>query len=140
MCFLTLADDTGEIDALVFPDLYSAAASILNEDSIVLAGGEISVKDDRLSVICGSLTDEASFSRIIGNMKLCIKTTAKNASVPPELVRICEKYSGTTAVCFYLTDLKKTVMPKKQLTLSVTPQSATELMQIFDISQVGLIS
>jgi len=139
MCFLTLADDTGEIDALVFPDLYSAAASMLNEDSIVLAGGEISVKDDRLSVICGSLTDEASFSRITDNMKLCIKTTAKSASVPPELVRICEKYSGTTAVCFYLTDLKKTVMPKKQLTLSVTPQSAAELMQIFDISQVGLI-
>ena len=139
MCFLTLADDTGEIDALVFPDMYSAAAPILNEDNIVLAGGEISVKDDRISVICGSLTDESSFARIAGNMKLCIKTTAKNASVPPELVRICEKYSGTTAVCFYLTDLKKTVMPKKQLTLSVTPQSAAELMQIFDISQVGLI-
>ena len=63
MCFLSLADETGEIEAVVFPDLYSVTAARLTEDNILLITGKISVKDESITVICSSIAEESEFGR-----------------------------------------------------------------------------
>ncbi|MDE5854819.1 MAG: DNA polymerase III subunit alpha, partial [Ruminococcus sp.] len=55
MCFLNLADETGVIDAIVFPDLYSVTASKLNQEEIIFINGRISIKDESISLICESI-------------------------------------------------------------------------------------
>ena len=139
MCFLTLSDDTGEVDAVVFPDLFAVYGPLLVKDAVFVINGRISVKDESISIICTSAVPEGEFVSQAGMMKLCIKTTAEKASITPELTALCRKYSGTTQICFYLTDLKKTVSPKNKLSIAVTPESFAELSQIFTLKQVGLI-
>ncbi|MCR4863463.1 MAG: DNA polymerase III subunit alpha [Ruminococcus sp.] len=139
MCFLTLADDTGEADAVVFPDLFAVYGAQLVQDAVFVINGRISVKDESISVVCTSAVPEAEFVSQAAMMKLCIKTTSDKASVTPELAELCRKYSGTTQVCFYLADLKKTVSPKSRLSLAVTPESFDELSCIFTTKQIGLI-
>ena len=139
MCFLTLSDDSGEVDAVVFPDLYSLYGPQLVEDAVFVINGKVSVKDESISIVCTSAFPETEFSSMTERMKLCIKTTSDKASIPAEFVELCRKYSGNTQVCCYLTDVKKTVMPKNRLSLVITPESSRELMHIFPQQQIGLI-
>jgi len=139
MCFVSFADETGEIEGVVFPNLYMISGSKLGAESIVVVNGKISIKDDRITVICGVITAESEFERVISNMKLCIKTTSKDTVLKPELVDVCEKYIGDTAVCCYLTDIKKTVVPRAKLSLKLTKESYEELKKHFSPSEIGLI-
>ena len=139
MCFVTFYDDTGEIEGVIFPDLFMISGAKLVTDAILMVNGKISVKDDRITVICGAVISENEFERQVKNMKLCIKAASSEAFISPQLTGICEKYKGDTAVCFYLTDLKKTVMPRAKISLKVNKESFEELKSLYDISKIGLI-
>ena len=139
MCFAEISDGTGVMECVVFPDLFTLNSLKFTESSILIITGKLSVKDDRLTVICSSVASEREFDHLISTMRLCIKTTTDKASVPPELVRICDKYKGNTEICYYLTDIKKTVKPKSALKMFVSQESAEELEKIFSLSQIGLI-
>ncbi len=138
MCFLSLADSTGECDAVVFPDLYSAVGSGISEEDIVFISGKISVRDESISVICGSITVESDFQRIFGNMMICIKTPSDRVPVQ-KIAEICGKYSGNTEICFYLTDRKKTVKPKNRLSVNLSQLSYNALTEIINPENIGII-
>ncbi len=138
MCFLTLSDDTGELEAVVFPDLFSAAGSSLTEGSIHYISGRVSQKDDSYSLICESIVPEDGFAAMVGRMRLCIKVRSDESPMD-RLAGICAKYRGETEVCFYLTDVKKTVRPRQPLTVSITADSFAELVEAFPRENIGLI-
>ena len=138
MCFLTLSDDTGELEAVVFPDLFSAAGSSLTEGSIHYISGRVSQKDDSYSIICESIVPEDGFAAMVGRMRLCIKVRSDESPMD-RLAGICAKYRGETEVCFYLTDVKKTVRPRQPLTVSITADSFAELAEAFPRENIGLI-
>ena len=138
MCFLTLSDDTGELEAVVFPDLFSAAGSSLTEGSIHYISGRVSQKDDSYSLICESIVPEDGFAAMVGRMRLCIKVRSDESPMD-RLAGICAKYRGETEVCFYLTDVKKTVSPRQPLTVSITADSFAELAEAFPRENIGLI-
>ena len=139
MCFMTVADESGEIEAVIFPDLYALLSSHLIEDNIMILTGKLSIKDDSVSGVCSSVIAEKEFERYAENMKMCIKISSVETSIVKQLEDICGRYSGCTPVCFYLTDIKKTVMPKKHLNISVTKESFYALTKLFPISEIGLI-
>jgi len=138
MCFFTVGDETGELDAVVFPELYTLTGARLNEETIVYINGKISLKDDSVTVICGSIVPEQELLRMADNMRLCIKT--KSDSVPVrELSELCSMYGGNTPICFYLTDTKKMVRPKNKLSLRITEEVFGKLSEITDPINIGLI-
>ncbi len=139
MCFMTVSDGTGELECVIFPDLFALIGAKLNEDSIILVTGRISVKDDRITVICSSIAAENEFDHVISNMKLCIKTTSDKAAVSREFAEFCGRYGGNTAVCYYLADLRKTVMPKNKLSLNMNKQVFFELNKMFGKGNIALI-
>ena len=139
MSFVTFSDETGEIDGVVFPDLFMINGGKLIPDAILLVSGKISVKDDRLTVICGAITADTEFERQISSMKLCIKTTSVDASFTGGFMELCGRYSGNTPVCLYLTDIKKTVMPRVKICVKVTREFAEELKNHYKTTQIGLI-
>lgn len=139
MCFITGADDSGEIEAVVFPDLFAVSSARLSCDSTLIINGKISVKDDSVTVICGSIFNENEFEKMTDHMKLCVKTDSHNIFVPPELSDLCGRFSGYTEICFYLTDLKKFVLPKNRLSLKICRDSCNELSKIYTPDKIGLI-
>lgn len=139
MSFVTFSDETGEIEGVVFPDLFMISGGKLVPDAIVLVNGKISVKDDRLTVICGAVTAESEFERFISTMKLCIKTASAEAAFSSGFTELCSRNIGSTAVCLYLTDMKKTVIPRTKLSVKVTKEFCEELKKHYNSSQIGLI-
>ena len=139
MCFLTLSDETGEIDAVVFPELYKACSSSLKDDSIILVNGKISVKDESVSVICSSVVSEQEFSHMISNMRLCIKIRLVELVSNQGLMDICREFSGSTSVVFYLTDVRRMVSPKNKISIDIGSGSYSRLKEIYPVSSMGLI-
>ncbi|MBR5512466.1 MAG: DNA polymerase III subunit alpha [Ruminococcus sp.] len=138
MAFLTLEDKTGEIDAVVFPDLFVLTASKLNTDTIVFVNGRISKKDDSVSVICGSIAAEDEFAHMTEHMQLCIKMEADKVPVK-YLEDLAKKYKGDTQMCFYFTDMKKMVRPRNRISFNVSREMYSELVKIISPENIGLI-
>lgn len=139
MCFADAIDGTGLTECVVFPEVYALNSAKFAEGSIVLISGKLSVKDDRTTVICTSVASEQEFDHLAANMKLCIKTTSPKAAIPEKLTELCRRYCGSTEICFYLTDMKKTVKPRISLSIHITPESAEELSAFYAPSEIGLI-
>lgn len=139
MCFITAADESGEIEAVIFPDLYSVISSRLAVDKILLLTGKISVKDDSVTVVCSSVVSEEEFGHLSENMKLCIKMQSSEAAAADRLIELCSRFNGRTSVCFYFVDLKKMVLPRKRLNIGISAESFQALAEIFGTSEIGLI-
>lgn len=138
MAFITIEDSTGELEGVVFPDLYAVSASRLKEGSILMVKGKISVKDESVTIVCGSVLAENDFNRNFSNMKLCIKTTSADTKID-ELKRVCTDFRGDTAICFYFTDVRKILMPKMRLSIEISSDSYRKITEIFNSKDVGLI-
>ncbi|NLT08823.1 MAG: DNA polymerase III subunit alpha [Ruminococcus sp.] len=138
MCFITVSDGSGELEAVVFPDLFAVSATRLTVGNIVLISGKISVKDDSVTVVCGSVISEKEFPRYTENMKLCIKLSSDSSSIE-SIKEICRKYRGNTSVCFYFTDLRKMLVPKEKLTVGISAELFASLSDVAGSSNIGLI-
>lgn len=46
MCFLTLNDEIGNVEVIVFPDVYQNGARQITEDTVLLVNGKIDLQDD----------------------------------------------------------------------------------------------
>ncbi|MBR6393526.1 MAG: DNA polymerase III subunit alpha [Ruminococcus sp.] len=138
MAFITIEDSTGELEGVVFPDLYAVSASRLKEGAILMVKGKISVKDESVTIVCGSVLAENDFNRNFSNMKLCIKTTSADTKID-ELKRVCSDFRGDTAICFYFTDVRKMLMPKMRLSIEISSDSYRKITEIFNSKDVGLI-
>jgi DNA polymerase III subunit alpha len=51
MAFISLDDQTGVIDLVIFPKIFSSFKSKLFEDNIILVMGKLDSRDDRISLI-----------------------------------------------------------------------------------------
>lgn len=138
MCFLSISDDSTEMEAIVFPDLFSIVNTKLTEDNIMIINGKISLKDDSAAIICGSIFEESEFEKMTEHMKLCIKMTSAE-SVHEELSEICREFPGYTEVCFYFEDIRKLVVPKKRISLKICADSSERILKIYPPEKIGLI-
>lgn len=57
MAFVTLFDETGAIEAVVFPRLYQRKKEIWNSNTVVMIKGMVNYRNDRLSVIIENAVD-----------------------------------------------------------------------------------
>ena len=139
MCFINCADETGEIEAVVFPDLFSISSSRLNNDNVLIVNGKISVKDESVTIICGSIFEENEFEKMTEQMSLCIKTDSASLASSEKLTEIYREFSGYTELCFYLTDRKKFVSPKTKFSFKVCRSLYLKLQSLYSPEKIGLI-
>ncbi len=57
MCFASIEDETGSIEAVVFPSIYEKDGQCFVKDSVVLASGKIDFKEDKLHLIVDKALD-----------------------------------------------------------------------------------
>ena len=60
MAFLTISDQTGKIEAVVFPKTYELVKDLLVEDNVLYFKGKISYRDDQKSILIDQILDPAT--------------------------------------------------------------------------------
>ena len=57
MAFVTIFDETGSIEVIIFPRIFRQTAPIWVGSKVVLLKGRVDTKDDRMSVIVENAVD-----------------------------------------------------------------------------------
>ena len=139
MAFLTFSDESGEIEAVIFPDLYMISMSKLKEDAVVILKGKVSQKDDSKSIICEALYSTSEFKQLTASMNFCVKIRSDDMQTANKIIDICGKYSGQTKVCFYLEDKKKYIAPKNKISVDISNSFYKEISDVISDEKIGLM-
>ncbi|MDO5558250.1 MAG: DNA polymerase III subunit alpha [Oscillospiraceae bacterium] len=130
MCFASLEDTTGDIDCVVFPGVYELSRSKLVNDEIIYVIGKISIKDDDCSILADNIFSEKEFLEITERKKLCFKTSSSEIRSLMEKLDAVLCDNAAVRVCYYLTDMKKTVSAKGRNTVDLTSETFSKLKKI----------
>ncbi|MBQ8514420.1 MAG: DNA polymerase III subunit alpha [Ruminococcus sp.] len=139
MCFMTCEDRTGEMDCVIFPQLYAVVKQLLTPDRILCITGKISQKEESVSLICDSILDEQDLKQKLRNGRLCCKLCTADTAKRQQVMSVILENPGDTPVCFYLTDVKKLVAPKIPLKAALSEELMGQLRPILGEGQIGLI-
>jgi len=58
MAFITLEDETGTLESVVFPKTYERISNLLEENKAVYIEGKVNIREGNLSILIDSLTDK----------------------------------------------------------------------------------
>lgn len=108
MAFATLEDLYGIVEVIIFPATYEKYQKYIEEDSIVVVEGRLSIsEEDEPKIICESIKPLSKYRR----EKLYIKIEEGDFNTAfSNLKEIFEKYKGDVPVYVYLAKDKKVVM------------------------------
>ena len=139
MCFLTLEDSSGMIDAVVFPNEYLKSQNRLKTGNLIYITGKISKKNQHVNIICENTRKQTELFAMTEYMQLCIKIFPEEKFLLYKISEICEKFSGKTKLIFYLVDTGKYILPKKKISVAVTEDLYQALCQVIDSKKIGCI-
>lgn len=74
MAFATLADESGQVDMVIFPKVYEECKSILGEDRVIVCHGKLDFREDSLSFVANKImeVDEKIHDLIAENQTVTI--------------------------------------------------------------------
>jgi DNA polymerase-3 subunit alpha len=106
MAFLTLEDLYGEIEVIVFPQVYTRYRTLLEPDNPVIIEGRISLKEDEEpKLICNKI--EPLVNNKPSKLYLMISKNQK-PGIEREVYKIIRRYKGNIPVYLYFEAAKKT--------------------------------
>ncbi|OEH91851.1 DNA polymerase III subunit alpha [Bacillus solimangrovi] len=109
MAFAKLNDASGEIDSVIFPDVYQQHRLFLKDDNIYLVEGIIEHRNGKVQINTKKIVPVSRLEGIL-HQKLYLKINEQNEN--PKLLnrmkRILQKHSGPVEVFLYYEKEKKT--------------------------------
>ena len=128
MSFVTASDASGEIEMLVFPNLFSEKKQLIYEGSVLFVKCRISVRDDEAPKLIAEELSPADDA--VDSATLWIKLPCFDENKLKGCVEILKKHTGKTKVIFYLSDTKKRFAPKQVIGASVSKALVKSLDQV----------
>ncbi|WP_069648945.1 DNA polymerase III subunit alpha [Caloranaerobacter ferrireducens] len=118
MAFATLEDLYGSIELIIFPSTYEKYSNYINEDSLVIVKGRLSIhEEEEPKIICDSFRPLTK----VNMEKLYLKVSRnKSLSVLNEIKSILSNYTGNVPVYVYLENKNKTIMAERDYWVDVT--------------------
>ncbi len=99
MAFLNIEDLVGNVEVIVFPNVYEHSSKMLELDSKVFVGGHVSAEDDKASkLICDRIVPFDAGKR---ELWIQFRDRGEYAAREEELLRLLHDSDGTDAVVLY---------------------------------------
>lgn len=139
MAFLTIGDETGDIDAVVFPELYRRVGRRLNEEMMVYITGKIEQRNNKIQWIINDIEACDENTLEIEEERIFIKLTQMNNEHALTKIReLTHSYSGQAIVIVHDSEKKKTIKLAEHYCLSPTTDCINALKEIFGSKNVVL--
>ncbi|MBQ8434439.1 MAG: DNA polymerase III subunit alpha, partial [Oscillospiraceae bacterium] len=140
MGFLTLQDSTGFTECTAFPDVFLQNEKKLEYGKLLFIKGKISSNSKyNDSFVAENIFDEEEFQRLVKQKKLCIKVCSREKEKILRLTELLNGFRGENAICFYLTDLKKLIKPKKISGVMLNQELLNGICKLLGNENAGLI-
>ena len=125
MAFVTIEDETGTIEIIVFPKAYERLADVMVQENVITVTGTISVREDEpyklILTSAENLLTNSEFAqvKIKPSQKLYLKVESINTPIVKQITEILKTGSGECEVIFFDASTKKYIKAK-ELSISAT--------------------
>ena len=124
MAFITLEDLYGSIECIVFPATYDKYREVIEENSIVVIEGKISIQEEEeLKIICESVYKLEEYKKNKVYLKI---SKGKPMDIFESIKIILSRYKGNTPVYIYMEESNRTVVANRALWVNVENRSLIE--------------
>jgi DNA polymerase III subunit alpha len=142
MAFFTMSDQTGEMEAVVFPNVLKKMATILQQGNILVVEGKIEERQGKIQFIVqkGQDIKEAIHSIPANKSKLYLKIPKEQETVEhlQNLKEVIRKYPGSINVILYYERSRKSIGLEKSLLIEPSEQCIEELIKMIGNENVFL--
>ncbi len=142
MAFLTISDSSGEMEAVVFPNIFKKIEPILQQGTILVFEGKVEERQGKIQYIikAGQEIEAAIELAKSHHSTLFIKITQELETVEQlqRLKDIFKKYPGSVSVVIYYESTKKTIRLEEQLFINPITDCLNELKKTVGIENVFL--
>lgn len=126
MAFLTLSDQTGDLEAVAFPDIYRKFPFVLKTGQTLLAEGNLEIRDGKEQLILKHVMDmdmlKETYAHLMGSMYLQIEAHLQGGDVLQKVQQVLKEHHGPSPVFLHYIKDKKTI--RLQPSYHVTPTEA----------------
>ncbi|UOQ94123.1 DNA polymerase III subunit alpha [Halobacillus shinanisalinarum] len=140
MSFLTISDETAEVDAVLFPDVYRGARLWIDSQMLAIIEGKVEERNGRKQWVITTIShfDEQGYENK-PSQRLFIKTTISDESKAlARLNKLSSYFPGNTAVLLFRSDDRKTYQLGESYSLNVSEECLRKLYEFFGTSSVAL--
>ncbi|QNF26478.1 DNA polymerase III subunit alpha [Metabacillus elymi] len=140
MAFLVIADETGDIDAVMFPQIYTKFSEKISIGDTFLLDGKVERRQDKVQFIIQKVVSPEELSSLDDKSKLFIKI--ERQSMEPkrlfEVKNYLKEFSGDTPVFLYYESEKRTVQLPSEFFISPTEECMDALIKLLGKENVVL--
>jgi DNA polymerase III subunit alpha len=140
MAFLQLGDETGDIDAVIFPQTYLKFSEKVKDGMIFYLEGKVERRQDKLQFIVQQIKELDHLSAVSKQAKLFVKIE-KQFSDQQKLLdvkKILSRFHGSIPVYLYYEYDKRTIQLPEEFSVSATEQCLTDLTELLGQNNVVL--
>ncbi|HZH58025.1 MAG TPA: DNA polymerase III subunit alpha [Metabacillus sp.] len=141
MAFLSLGDETGEVDAVMFPQTFSKYSEKAKDGLVYLFAGKVEKRHDKVQFIIQQLIETDDLSVPTQQEKLFIKiekqSTDQNKLI--QIKDILKRFHGNTPVLLHYENEKRTIQLPEEFFITASDTSVNELMKLLGKENVVLI-
>lgn len=139
MAFITLSDDTGEIDSVLFPNTYKKYSGLVKEGAILFAIGQVERRDEKLQFVVNELYENGEWGQITSHLPT-LYIHVVNKEPLWELKAILQKHKGSVPVILNYSNPKKTIRLHRNYWVHPNQKLLQELKALVGESEVVLKS
>jgi DNA polymerase-3 subunit alpha len=129
MAFLTVSDESGEMEAVIFPETYKKCSQLIDQSSLIVIDGKSEERSGKRQLIIQKAAALESWiqtaEKIPSVLYLKIQREKQDFAFLQQLKLLLKKYKGETAVVLHYDDITKTV----RLTEENNVTASLELME-----------
>ena len=137
MCFADVEDVSGNIEVVVFPNVYDKAKILLIPNERIAISGKISVKDEEdPKILADSIERVKPFVEGLKKRTLCVRLRSSDKDGIEKIKELSARYNGDGKLTVWLDDLKKLTAVKGASQIEICNESLSELISIFGADNV----
>ena len=137
MCFADVEDVSGNIEVVVFPNVYDKTKNLLNPNEKIVISGKISVKDEEdPKILADSIESVKSFVEGSKKRTLCIRLRSSDKDGIAKIKELSQKHKGEGKLTVWLEDLKKLTAVKDASLIEISSESLSDLIDVFGTENV----
>ncbi|MCC3356445.1 DNA polymerase III subunit alpha [Bacillus sp. REN16] len=133
MAFLTIGDETGELDGVAFPRTYTQSAKLLKNEALLLIKGKIENRNNQIQLIINQAEAFPNKEDLPEDeKKLFVRMEKRHQTdqVFIDLKELLKEYPGEIPVVLYYQESQKTIQLQQELWVSPNPKFLKEMKNL----------
>ncbi|MFQ3542514.1 DNA polymerase III subunit alpha [Halobacillus rhizosphaerae] len=140
MAFVTISDETSEMDTVLFPEVYRSAKPWVKEQMLIQAKGKIEKRNDRKQMLINEFSSfEEELLQQESEQRIFIRVESQSEIETMEYLNQLAKYfPGNTPVLIFRADQRKTYQLDESYSLAISRECLDRLKQFFGASSIAV--